>query len=180
MSQALDVMIHELPVVALGSDVTICANETIVLDAGNPGAQYLWSTGATTQTIVVDTTGVGIGTVDIWVTVTNAENCQNSDAINIQFDDCTGISETGSQWSLQIFPNPGSGLFTIDLSSVSAENVNLSIYNAMGKEVFFTKDLTVNRNSNLNINLEDQPDGIYFLNLKGHGVNIIKKIVIQK
>jgi gliding motility-associated-like protein len=35
----------------------LCANQTLVLDAGNPGATYLWTTGATTQTIVVSTTG---------------------------------------------------------------------------------------------------------------------------
>ena len=180
VSGTLEVMIHESPVVAMGSDVTICANETIVLDAGNPGAQYLWSTGATSQTIVVDTTGVGVGNVDIWVMVTNTENCQSSDTINIQFDDCTGITENSGQWSVQVFPNPGSGLFNIELFSVSDEKVNLSIYNAMGKEVYTSEELTVNRNTKLDVNMENQPDGIYFLNLKGHEINIIKKIVIRK
>lgn len=35
----------------------ICTNQTVILDAGNPGATYQWTTGATTQTIVVSTTG---------------------------------------------------------------------------------------------------------------------------
>lgn len=180
MSEALEVTIHPLPTVALGNDVTICANETMVLDAGNTGAEYLWSTGATTQTIEVDTTGIGIGNVDIWVTVTSPETCQNTDTINIQFDDCTGISETDSQWSVQVFPNPGSGLFTIDLFARSTEKVNLSIFNALGKEVFTSSEIAVNRNTTLNVNLENQPEGIYFLNLKGNRINIIKKIVIRK
>ena len=180
MSDALEVAIHALPVVELGSDVTICANETMVLDAGNPGAQYLWSTGATTQTIAVDTTGVGIGNIDIWVTVTSPEDCQNTDSINIQFDDCTGISENSGQWSVQVFPNPGSGLFTITLTSFSAEKVDLNIYNALGKEVYTSNQLTIDKNTELNVNLQNQPDGIYFLNLKGHDINLIKKMVIRK
>ena len=43
-------------VVNIGNDTSICAGTSIVLDAGNAGMTYLWSTGATTQTITVDTT----------------------------------------------------------------------------------------------------------------------------
>lgn len=42
--------------VNIGVDTGICAGTSIVLNAGNPGMTYLWSTGATTQTITVDTT----------------------------------------------------------------------------------------------------------------------------
>lgn len=44
------------PTVNIGNDTSICAGTSIVLDAGNAGMTYLWSTGATTQTITVDTT----------------------------------------------------------------------------------------------------------------------------
>ncbi|PLX13447.1 MAG: hypothetical protein C0598_03455 [Marinilabiliales bacterium] len=43
--------------VDLGPDVALCEGESIVLDAGNPGYEFLWSTGDTTQTITVDTEG---------------------------------------------------------------------------------------------------------------------------
>ncbi len=39
------------PVVELGDDLTICESTGITLSAGNPGAAYLWSTGATTESI---------------------------------------------------------------------------------------------------------------------------------
>lgn len=45
------------PVVSLGADTLICGGDQILLDAGNPGATYLWSTGATSQTISVNTAG---------------------------------------------------------------------------------------------------------------------------
>ena len=45
-------------VVHLGPDRSICGSAgSVVLDAGNPGSAYLWSTGATTQTITVTSTG---------------------------------------------------------------------------------------------------------------------------
>lgn len=43
--------------VNLGNDTAILEESSIILDAGNPGASYLWSTGENSQTITVDTTG---------------------------------------------------------------------------------------------------------------------------
>ena len=43
--------------VDLGPDTSICSGDLLTLDAGNPGAAYLWSTGATTQTIDADAAG---------------------------------------------------------------------------------------------------------------------------
>lgn len=47
------------PTVDLGSDTfSICGSETVLLDAGNPGSTYEWSTGETSQTIEVGSEGV--------------------------------------------------------------------------------------------------------------------------
>lgn len=43
--------------VDLGPDIEICEGGSAVLDAGNPGYEFLWSTGETTQTITVDEEG---------------------------------------------------------------------------------------------------------------------------
>ena len=45
-------------IVDLGPNtLSICPGESVTLDAGNPGAEYLWSTGETTQTITISTDG---------------------------------------------------------------------------------------------------------------------------
>lgn len=62
-----DFTISEAPQIDLGDTLVVCGTET--LDAGNAGAVYSWSTGATTQTLVVtNTTGVDI--IDSMITVT--------------------------------------------------------------------------------------------------------------
>lgn len=63
------------PVVDLGSDSSFCTG-AILLDAGNPGCTYLWSTGATTQTINALSGGT------FWVIVTSPQGCQVSDTVN--------------------------------------------------------------------------------------------------
>lgn len=41
----------------LGNDTTACSNAAFVLNAGNTGATYSWSTGDTTQTIIAESSG---------------------------------------------------------------------------------------------------------------------------
>ena len=75
-TDSIDVAFLPSPAVNLGNDTTLCAPNTLTLDAGNSGASYLWSTGATAQTISVNATG------NYSVTVT-AGSCSASDDINI-------------------------------------------------------------------------------------------------
>lgn len=65
------------PVVNLGNDQLICTSDILTLDAGNVGSTYLWSTGATTQTIQVSLAGT------YSVTVTNANGCVSTDEVVI-------------------------------------------------------------------------------------------------
>ncbi|MDD2964284.1 MAG: hypothetical protein PHU33_10080 [Bacteroidales bacterium] len=62
------------PVVNLPANQTLCPGDEITLDAGPGYASYLWSTTATTQTIVATQPGT------YTVTVTNAAGCQASDS----------------------------------------------------------------------------------------------------
>jgi uncharacterized protein (TIGR02145 family) len=64
--------------VNLGPDQNLTAGTSFTLDAGNAGATYLWNTSATTQTILVSTSGT------YSVTVTSGI-CTNSDAVLINF-----------------------------------------------------------------------------------------------
>lgn len=45
------------PVVNLGPNDTVCYSPTLYLDAGNPGATYMWNTGDTTQRIQLHDSG---------------------------------------------------------------------------------------------------------------------------
>jgi hypothetical protein len=79
--------------VTLGEDTSFCASQVLVLDAGYPGAHYLWSNGDTTQKIYI-TTASG----DYSVLVDAGINCQARDTINVHIDplpSLIGISYLG-------------------------------------------------------------------------------------
>jgi len=180
MSDALMVSMNELPTVDLGEDFSICANEVVILDAGNPGASYMWSTGETTQTIEVDSTGTGIGSVEIWVEVIDAETCTNNDTIMITFDDCTGTTELSEAWSINVSPNPSNGRFVIEIKTKTDSPVDLEIFNMHGTVVYREANVYTNQSMDKTVDLQSYPEGIYFLNIKGDGINMIKKIVLQR
>lgn len=52
------------PVVQLGADTVLCAEQPLVLDAGNPGSTYQWNTGATSRTWMPTASGTYSVSVD--------------------------------------------------------------------------------------------------------------------
>lgn len=107
------------PVVYLGRDTILCDNQQITLDAGNPGCTWLWSNGATTQTIMVDSTGTGYGTAVYKVSVTSSNGCTASDSIQISFDNCSGMQQNEPDKIISIQPNPASDKVFIQFSGLS-------------------------------------------------------------
>lgn len=80
-SNAALLTVNNLPEVNLGADTHICEGERILLGVGHGGMiSYNWSTGESTETIYANNAGT------YTLTVTNSDNCQNSDAIGISVD----------------------------------------------------------------------------------------------
>jgi len=71
-----EVIVYLKPIVSLGNDTAVCPGQAVILNAGNPGAAFLWSTTETLQTITIDTPGIYI----VQVTV---NNCTNTDTLNV-------------------------------------------------------------------------------------------------
>ncbi len=62
----------------LGADQSLCYGNNTVLTTGSTNVtSYQWSTGATTPTVIVDTTGA------YWVYVQNTNGCDGRDTVNI-------------------------------------------------------------------------------------------------
>jgi gliding motility-associated-like protein len=79
------VKVIPLPVVYLGKDTMLCGEHTLLLDAGNSGAKYLWSTGENNQTITIGKLAGG-KLISVKVTVNDQPyniECSNSDSIRI-------------------------------------------------------------------------------------------------
>ena len=80
------VQVNTSPVeVDLGPDQLLCFGSSIELDAENPGATYLWSTGATTQTITVTLP-------DTFYVTASFRGCVDTDTIIVFRDSITTVN----------------------------------------------------------------------------------------
>lgn len=76
---SIDVVFNPYPVLNLGKDTTLCEDKTLLLDAQNLGATYLWQDNTSNQTYLV----TGPGKYNVTVT---AKNCSSEDTIVIYYD----------------------------------------------------------------------------------------------
>lgn len=67
------------PVINLGNDTAVCTGAVVLLDAGNPGATYVWHDGSTLSTFTVNSAG-------LYAVTATQNGCKGSDAINVSYN----------------------------------------------------------------------------------------------
>ena len=179
-SDTMMVNVNELPVVELGSDTLLCYYHDITLDAGNPGGTYLWSTGDVSKTITVDSTGMVSGMKTVFVDVLSADGCFSSDTIHLSFMECLGLEEKQVISDLQVYPNPGDGLFTAMADVKAPVRGELTVTNNNGARVFRNDDLWLEPGVRFEINLQTLPDGVYTVQVITSGALYRSRIIISR
>ena len=178
------VLTFSLPTLNLGADTMICNGCSITLDAGAGFTSYDWSTGATTQTIIVD----AAGTYAVQVTDTNG--CTVTDSIIIIIATGINLQSSISTVQLQVHPNPNTGEFIVTFKITEEQHINLKVFNIKG-ELIYDENLYPVRSSLSNgvnefkgsyykqIDLSSYAKGIYNLQLTTKKGIISKKIILE-
>jgi gliding motility-associated-like protein len=88
------VKVSQSPPIRLGNDTSFCQGGSITLNAGPGFVTYVWSTGAATQTITVNTAG------QYWVKGTAASGCVSADTLRILNIFANPVVNLGSDTSI--------------------------------------------------------------------------------
>jgi PKD repeat protein len=165
--------------------IGICVYDTVTIDAGNPGMSYLWSNGASTQTIELKTSGISFDVQSFNVTVTNnATQCSDSTSITayFTFQNCSyGIEENETDHRMIVYPNPSSnGRFKVMIAELSGE-MQLEVYSSIGK-LLSSQSLKLQQGTRFEtvVDLGHFANGVYILKLTGSNTMILKRLIISK
>lgn len=176
-AQTIAVTAQAVPVVNLGPDQTICDDESTILDAGAGFSSYSWTGGATTQTITVDGSTIGVGTHTITVTVTNSFTCAGSNDVVITVEDCSGI-ETSTLQIGNVFPNPASESINIEFAS-EFNNLVINLFDATGRLVYSQSLKNTTAGNIITIPVSQWTTGVYSLQIVSEQGLQISTVVIQ-
>ncbi len=169
-STTVTVVVNPLPnITAFSNDSIMCTGTTVTLTAGG-GVSYSWSTGDTTQSIVISPT---VNTT-YTITGTSAQGCSNTTTINEVVSACAGIKENEITNVSSIYPNPTNGNFTISFNKIS-NNVLIEVYNNLG-QLIMTQPAKFLSNT---VNIAKEASGIYQIRISQDG-NLIYKTKMLK
>jgi hypothetical protein len=150
----------------LGLDIETNNPAGHLLDAGNPGAKYLWNTGEKTRTIKSKTYGI------YWVKVSNA--CGTiSDTIRIL--EKLGIEKLKAN-GVSIYPNPGRGKLTIE-GPFEADPL-FQVFDVYGRRI--PVKIESENSGKYQMELLNDSSGTYVLSWFIDGTRFRKAIVIEQ
>jgi len=85
-----------------------------------------------------------------------------------------------TETTLFVYPNPGNGLFNVQMKKEDEGPVNITVVNALGNTVYHENKVALGKTVQKTINLAGLPDGIYILKVESDRENIQKKIILNK
>lgn len=168
--------------VDVGSTATEVGDFTMLLEEINPTLADDYPTAWTQYTITIsglDAPTSGRIAFRYFVTE-GGPTGSNSNIIGIDevvFTEGTvGINESSSSLGLSVYPNPGNGMYTLEMDLNNYDNVTVEAVDLQGK-IVYSKDLSNKSNNFQVIDLNSVANGIYFLKVNAdNNVDVIKVI----
>ena len=196
VSAEITIIVNHTPVVDLvpqgatiwaEDTIKVCVRDSVVMDAGDPFnppvMNYLWSSAATTQTIVGSTNGNWVAFETYWATAENPVTlCSGVDTLVVFFDfeECSiGVDEITLSNFISVTPNPAKDNAQLIIEGLTGK-VNVSLINTQGKMVWQKNNLVItNGLLTENISLKYLPKGIYVVNVVHNLGTFNTRLIVQ-
>ena len=157
----------------------------------NP-TSYLWDFGnGQTSTQVNSSAGTPIYSVnnptypnyDVCLTVKNRFNdapFNKTASTTCKTITLTGIADRNElDASIQIFPNPTTGLINIEISETGATDLTIEVTNVLGSVIATKEVAKVNTKETVSFDLSGNSAGVYFINISSDDASTSKRVIVK-
>lgn len=191
-SDTLHVDLINMVIIDAGNDTLICEDQSFMTQ---PIIEFsdslIWSTSGdgsfndSSQMNAIYTPGeedIINGTVELELYAGAVAPCigEDTDVMTLTIDQCTDIYENINQaLTLELYPNPTSGLINISVQAEDNQHFTLSVLNLQGQQVFGGEFVVDQGKYNNQIDFTYFPAGIYYVVVKSHESIITKKVVFE-
>jgi hypothetical protein len=113
------------------------------------------------------------------VSISNIQGCYTRSDIVAIPTGYTGTEETEMLDDISIYPNPTSGIITIDMENNIFGDVLISIVTEQGKEIRHIRSEKTTEHFITEIDLSSEPKGVYFIMLQIENYMETRKVVLE-
>ncbi len=171
---SLTITVSPLPTINVVQSApnTMCVDDKQTLTA-NGAATYVWvssASGNVMQGSPLTISNLPAGAVSFTVTGTDAFGCSSTQVVTQNVDACTGIATNGALNGLNVYPNPTSGVLTVELNSGLVKSV---VVTDLTGRVVLTSEGSVN------LNLNNLSNGVYYVKVSSDKASEVVKVVKQ-
>lgn len=164
-----------------------CINDVIVTANVPSGTDKKQASNTIKASNILNSGAKGIYHAGTSVTLTNGFNAKTGSVFKAYIAGCTNtftakksnggktaiFSENIKISSVKLYPNPNTGIFTIDLGFENKNKIAVGIYDSFGKAVYNSSS----KEAIFEINLPNLPSGLYIVKLQGDNYNETLKFI---
>jgi len=180
-----EIIIYEPPEITLLDSKTVNVGDTVLITglatSNFPPLFYQWTyPNGKIETDDPYFAGVTLADAGYYILmVRDALGCTDQKSIYLEvLPSSYGIKENIAS-RMVIYPNPGDGLFEVRLKAPPTEKVQLKVANAVGTIVYQRKNVVVTAAGQINIDLSNFSDGVYFLKITSKDTVLQEKLILR-
>lgn len=172
------ISVNTPPDVEFGEVEELCNEDwdPYILTQGSPeGGVY--SGEYVTEGAYFHPTESGVGEFVVRYTYTEG-GCENFAEQVITVVNCVGVNENNENISLEVYPNPTSGKFNLNINAIDMRDAELQVIDIVGK-VVYSQEVNITGSHIFTLDISDNPGGIYFVQIKNDTQSISKKVFLK-
>lgn len=146
--------------------------------ANNP-TRWLWNFGDGTTDTVQNPQHGYLFPGSFWVCLRAWNSCGRADTCMWVTVTTIGVEDGLFGTSLEIFPNPNSGQFTLRGEVIENTDLEIAVVNVLGEQLWYRDERNLYGTFTRSIDLGNVAKGVYFLELKSGDRRIVRKIVVE-